>query len=312
MDLSTYFALARAAAAAALRTPVQGISLHLKATLWKLLSTPTAVRLSRLPFRVGQEAKRDKVRGRTWMRHLERTLNTRTTARYAQLVRQRIVLESALYHTEPRMIEMMRACAAKLAHCRTRMIGRGETPIFAPLHFCSDMVAATVAAMTEPYRSHVFSIYKEGYFGAAEQAQCERTGIAEFVQHHPDDPPSHFRSMVRDLRSHRANVVIFPDILPQFTNGYLGRAMRTRDVLLFGRPARLHSGAEELARMAGAKLVPFYIYWLEGKLEIRIFEPCANGDEVARCIERALRERGDQWLLWHFPSLFYFNDGSTQ
>jgi hypothetical protein len=269
---------------------------------------PLAIALCRLFTRMERQTKRDRFSAQIWDANRERLIGDEHTIGYRELKRRRILLESAIYHADPKLKAMMIECAAELSRAREALIQRGYTAIFAPFHFCSDAVATVTAAMVPPYRCHAYSIYSQNYFGNDEADHLKSFG-AELIQHHPDNPATHQRVMLREVRTGLANIVIFPDILPQFTAGLLGRVMRTRNVTLFDREARLHSGAEEIARMAGGKLIPYYVYWKDRRLSIRIFEPCEDIEEIASCIEQSLRECGDQWLLWHFPSLFYFCDG---
>lgn len=292
-----------------------------RAAIWSCVGTPRAIALCRYPFRFGRKARQDRVRGRIWRSNLVRTVGARVHVDpmrldYPELARRRLVLESAVYHAEPALIAMMRECASRLESVTDELKSGGGIPVLAPFHFCSDVIATTVVALMEPRRTHVVAISAAGQYGSDEAAWYGKFAT-EIIKHHPDNPPACLRTILRDLRAGTANAVIFSDILPQFTRGYLRRTMRTRNVTLFDRPARLHCGAEDLARMVGGTLVPFYVYWQHGRLGIRIFEPChgngdGNGNGIAHCLEQALRECGDQWLLWHFPSLFYFNNGRAR
>lgn len=311
MQFSLALALGGARLKARLAHTKRSLADGLQAAFWACAGTAAAIRLCGLPWRFGANAALDRARAVTWAGNHRRILGVPARLRYASVARRRLALHSALYHTEPGLMAMIADCAATLARTRDERLPGGTPCIFAPLHVCADAVAAMTVAMVAPRRTHVYSIYPDGYFGASQMSRLQACGL-ELIQHHPDEAPAQQRAMIRELRAGTANLVIFPDILPQFTTGLLGRQMRTRPVSLFGRPARLHCGAEELARLAGATVIPFYIHWADGRLAIRVFDPCADTDGVARCIEQALREHGDQWLLWHFPSLFYFNDGADR
>lgn len=283
---------------------------------WKMFSISGAVAISKIqPALVGENARRDRARASIWRVNLENISEVECKVDYPELMHRRRLLESAFYHSDAELEAMMAACAAKLAIARGAVIDDGFVPVFAPLHFCSDIIATIIAAMVPPGRCHAYSIYKWDYFASCAPDQVARLNYfkASLPQCHPDAPSVQQRELFKELRSGLANVLIFPDALPQFTSSFLGKVMRTRTVKLFGREARLHCGTEEIARIAGGKtggkIIPYYIYWLGGKLQIRIFEPCESTDELASCLELALLECGDQWMLWHFPSVFYFNDG---
>lgn len=290
---------------------IKKLSVKLICVLWKVLSVSLAMNLSFIPFRLGFEARRDRIRSRLWGGNLNKILGVKPGMSYSQLQRRRVILSTAVYHGEKNIIAMMTACAEKLTQAREAVIGEGYTPIFAPLHICSDALATITAAMALPRRAYVYSVYQNGDFGDDDISKQSILDI-ELIQYHPNSPAVQQRKMLRELRTGKANVIIFPDILPQCTAGLLGREMRAKSMNLFGRQARLHSGAEELARMTHSLLIPFYIYWHNNKIEIRIFEPCRENHTLWDCIELALKEKGDQWLLWHFPSIFYFNDSGPR
>jgi len=286
----------------------RAVSRRLAQSFWKYADISIAMSLCKIPFRMGREASRNRARALTWAANQLEFVGRRHCIDYPELIRRRRACESALYHADAALLAMMADCAARLADAREVLIRSGQTPVFAPLHFCSDAVATMIATMVPPYRCHAYSIYGPGHFGSDVASRMSALNMT-LIEHHPNSPPARQREMLRETRAGLANAVIFPDILPQFTTGTLGRVMRTRSVTLFAREARLHSGAEDIARMVGGRLIPYYIHWQDRRLAIRIFDPCRDLQELASCIERALLECGDQWLLWHFPSLFYFNDG---
>ncbi len=282
-----------------------------QAQFWARADVGLMMRLCRLPLMPGARAMRDRVRGMTCERLRRDVAGVFGGMRYAAAMRQRIMLDSAVCSAAPSLMPMLEDCAAQLDAAVRHASRRGGPPVLAPLHMCSDIAATVVAALAAPRRTHVFSIYGQDRIGFMEAAHLRAHGIT-VLQHPPDAPPAAHRAIMRELRDGAANLVIFPDILPQFSEAYLGYPMRTRSVRMFGRQARLHVGAESFARMAGVGILPFYVYWRGDRLAIRIFDACDDLDGIARCLEQALRAHGDQWLLWHFSSLFYFNDSAER
>lgn len=282
---------------------------------WRVFSISDAIALSKMHVFLDKEARTHRARASIWRENLESISKVECNIDYPELMRRRRLLESAFYHSDAELAAMMADCAAKLSIARNSVIDDGFVPVFAPFHFCSDIIATIIATMVPPIRCHAYSIYEWDYFASCAPGQVERLNAfkASLPQCHPDAPSAQQRALFKELRAGLANVLIFPDILPQFTSSFLGRVMRTCTVRLFERNARLHCGVEEIARIAGGKtggkIIPYYIYWQENKLNIRIFESCENMNELASHFELALRECGEQWILWHFSSVFYFNDG---
>ena len=90
--------------------------------------------------------------------------------------------------------------------------------------------------------------------------------------------------------------------------------MRTCDCSLFGRPAHLHSGLNELARLSQSQVVFFGLYSDHGHLRLAIFGHSPSDELPSRTpaiIEQALRDYPQAWLLWYSPSFFYFNNVNT-
>lgn len=282
-----------------------------QAQFWARADIGLVMRLCRLPMVPVARALGDRPRGAMCERLRREVAGMPDGIQYRVAMRRRMVLDSAVCCAAPTLVPMLEACAAQLEAAISRASRRGGPPVLAPLHMCSDITATVVAALAAPRRAHVFSIYGQERIGLMEASHLQAHGMT-VIQHAPDAPLAAHRRIMRELREHAANLVMFPDILPQFSEAYLGYAMRTRSVRLFGREARLHVGAESFARMAGVGILPFYIYWQDDRLAIRIFDPCDDVDGIARCMEQALWSHGDQWLLWHFPSLFYFNDSAER
>lgn len=312
MKFSTASALISASIEQSIARGCKNLSAWLWRVFWKHISISEAIVFCRIPFYLSKNARHDRARAGIWRANLERITGTKCKIDYPELMRRRRLLESALYHSDAELAVMMNDCAVKLQAVREDVILNGYIPILAPFHICSDAIATVVGAMVPPIRCHAYSIYQKEVL-APDEAERLSFFRANLLRYHPDSPPARQRELFRELRAGVANMLIFPDAIPQLTNMLLERAMRTSKVTLFGREARLHCGAEEISRIAGGKtggkLIPFYIYWQNNRLAIRIFEACESTDEIALCLEQALRECGDQWMLWHFPSTFYFNDG---
>jgi hypothetical protein len=111
------------------------------------------------------------------------------------------------------------------------------------------------------------------------------------------------RSMMRD-----GVVVLFADVPPFAMHKY---PMKTVDVSIHGRPARIHDGVFRIGAASDALLLPFYLRFEHGRFRARVFDsiPLAEPDapqRVADCIACALKENYPQWLMAGHPSMYAF------
>jgi KDO2-lipid IV(A) lauroyltransferase len=78
----------------------------------------------------------------------------------------------------------------------------------------------------------------------------------------------------------------------------------------FGKPAGTVTGPSSIAVKTGAKMIPFFCYWVSpGRYEARAYPPLVpeEGYEpvegytraINRCLENVIREHPEQWLWFH-------------
>lgn len=228
----------------------------------------------------------------------------------AWIATRRSILEmAATWGQNPRMLRQMADCAAQLDKVVAPLHQQNIPVVLAPLHAVSDILSGMVAAGVTPGKATVVvSSSAEVY----NQQVREMGNVSlSYCSIHQDNKQlaSTLMSLMMDVAEGQQNLVIFPDITPDYTvqteEGYSSQlACR-----IFDRPARLHSGVVRLSRAVSAQVVFFQLYY-EGGLRIHIHEPVRARKAAAALpgiIEQSLTEHPQDWLLWHSHSLFYIN-----
>lgn len=228
---------------------------------------------------------------------------------YHNVWRMKKVLEMAFYLNNPYLLANIRDLAAELDQKIADIRLQGKTPILAPLHMCSDMLASVVCSMVAPQKSSVISIYQSNNFGPNELQTMEKFGFV-LEQINPLDAGRKMALALRQVQRQETNFVIYPDALPQSTWRITGKMMPTKVLQIFQRQGRLHMGTERIARLLDAEIVLFYLNFDGQRLQLHILDVLNHKDFIkksAPLIEQALTDHPESWLLWHYPSLFYFN-----
>jgi lauroyl/myristoyl acyltransferase len=113
-----------------------------------------------------------------------------------------------------------------------------------------------------------------------------------------------------EAADNQRNIILFPDITPDFTQYASKDKAEKLSCRIFGRPASLHSGIIRLARMMSAKVIFYHLYYDKG-LNIVIHDPVGAKElkeKMPRIIEQSIREHSTDWMLWHSHSLFFINE----
>jgi hypothetical protein len=223
------------------------------------------------------------------------------------LWRKKAYLEKALHARNPTLIQEMTACGAEL---NRHLLALGEASgaiILAPMHMVSDIVAGSICSfVSRPI--FAISTHRQGSVGASE---------ATFLADHRItllDPGSNsgakLKSAILATKRLQSFLVVYPDVPPEVSLHLTKKPMRTFSCEIFGKPALLHSGISELANLANAQVVFFCLTEIEGKLAVEITATLPANRLLAQMpavIEAAIARYPQNWLLWHFSSLFYFN-----
>lgn len=237
--------------------------------------------------------------------HDDRRINAGWIAR-----RRRILEQAATWGQDKLTLAQIAACSQRLDDAVAALDTRKTPVILAPLHTVSDVIAAMVGAGVKPGRASVVVSASAAQF---DEQSRQRGGVAlEYCSINQDNPrlATQLMSLMVDVKTGQQNLIIFPDITPDYTeHGTRGGADKF-PCRLFGLPARLHNGVVRLSAAIGAQII-FYRLHYRGGIGIDILPPVAAADAAARLpeiIESTLRDYPDDWLLWHSHSLYFINN----
>ncbi|WP_421355671.1 ABC transporter [Pseudocitrobacter faecalis] len=224
-------------------------------------------------------------------------------------VRRRLLEEAATWGQNSAVRQQIARCASELDAVVAPLHQKRIPVILAPLHCVSDVLAAMVGASVTPEKAGVIvSSSAELY----DQQAREMGGIAlSYYSIHQDSKAlaSGLTALLADVVKGEQNMILFPDISPDYTSQAEGALSAKLPCHLFGRAARLHNGIVRLAGAMSAQVV-FYHLSYESTLQIHIHPPVNAGDTarvLPRVIEQTLQEHPHEWLLWHSHSLYFIN-----
>lgn len=224
-------------------------------------------------------------------------------------VRRRLLEEAATWGKNPALLRQIQRCSNELDAVIVPL-HRAKTPvILAPLHSISDILAAMVGASVTPGKASVVVSASAGLYN---QHDRELGGVKlSYCSIHQEDKAlaSNLMSLITDVAVGEQNMIIFPDISPDYTLQAEGALAAKFPCRLFGRAAKLHNGVIRLSGMISAQVV-FYHLVYDHELHIHIYPPVAAkevADVMPGIIEQTLQEHPQDWLLWHSHSLYFIN-----
>ncbi|MBO1042286.1 hypothetical protein [Brucella pituitosa] len=233
---------------------------------------------------------------------------------HMRLWSEKKLMEMLLYMNDEQIIAQLRECSRELEEYMQLNLSCDKPIIFSPLHMISDVLASVMCGFISPNETVVISTHKEDTLGSNEDASLKKMGV-NLVRLDPEFiTPSALRRLIRNVQARTSQLVIFADAPSEITLTLTGKKMRTYDCLLFGRPAHLHSGLNDLARLSQSQVVFFGLHFERGRLRLAIFGHSQAEDLPSRTpmiIEQALQAIPQAWLLWYTPSFFYFNNLNT-
>lgn len=224
-------------------------------------------------------------------------------------VRRRLLEEAATWGQNPAVLQQIRGCAAELDAVIAPLHQQKTPYILAPLHTVSDVLAAMVAACVTPGRASVVVSSSAELYNVQTRALG---GIAlSYCSIHQENRAlaGNLMKLVTDVATGQENMVIFPDISPDYTLQAEGALAAKLPCRLFGRSAKLHNGVVRLAGVISAQVVFYHLSYDNG-LRIHIHPPVASkqvASALPGIIESTLREHPQDWLLWHSHSLYFIN-----
>lgn len=230
---------------------------------------------------------------------------------FAKISQRRRLLDlAATYGENPQVLAQLARCQAELNAVVEPLHQAGQPVVLAPLHMLSDVLAGMVGAGVFPGQATVIvSASAEVYHENARQ----RAGVnLSYCSIHDDNREiaGNLAGAIMQAADHQRNIMIYPDITPDYTINTNEAKTAKLSCRLFDRPAHLHSGVIRIARALSAQVVCYYLYY-DQEIKIHIYPPMAARSLKAKLpeiIETSIARHPGDWLLWHSHSLFFINE----
>lgn len=239
-------------------------------------------------------------------------LGTQSKKNYTHNIIQQRILRNALVNGNKKLTTDLLICANKL---KTFIANQKieSTPIFAPLHMVSDVVAASLPGLATDKPVTVISVHDE--ISSKKYTQEHNNLGLSIEQFNPGnlsgDNGSTFTSLINQLMDEKINLVIFPDILPECTLRIAKRKMNTTPIILFGREGSIHNGVNTFSKVLKSRVLFYCLFFNEKQsldIDILAFPTWRELNNVMpEIIESAINKYSHEWMLWHYSSFFYFN-----
>lgn len=225
------------------------------------------------------------------------------------LIDQRIYFGRRLRPNEvwPDLQAVAIALAREIGRLRAEVPGRRI--VVSPFHYVSQYANVYVIDQLQKYLGvesiSVVSGVPKNIYG---DDDAQIPGIRVLYTYGDDDRNGLGLRVARALR--RAGVVaMFTDVPPFALHRY---PMETASVSMFDRDARIHNGVFRLGAPLDAVLLPFYLRFDRGKFSAKLLNPISLVDsdapqQLAHCIEAALRDNYVNWLPGGHPSMYAFS-----
>ncbi|MFC0226286.1 ABC transporter [Serratia aquatilis] len=238
-------------------------------------------------------------------------LNDTRKVDYAKLSQRRRLLDlAATFGQNPQVLAQLERCRAQLNAVVEPLHQAGQPVVLAPLHMVSDVLAGMVGSGVFPGQATVIvSASAEVYQDKVRQLGGVNLSYCSI---HDDNRAiaGNLMGAIMEAAEHRRNIIIFPDITPDYTVNTNHAETAKLSCRLFDRPANLHSGIIRIARALSAQVVFYYLYY-DKEIKIHIYQPMAARSLKAKLpeiIEMSIARHPSDWLLWHSHSLFFINE----
>lgn len=224
--------------------------------------------------------------------------------------RRQLLVQAVTYGQNRRVMQELADCSAQLNAVVEPLQRAHQSVILAPMHMVSDVLSTMVGAAVFPGKATVITSRSAN---AHSEAERQLGGVdLTYCSIHEDNKniAGNLMTSVMEAAENKRNIILFPDITPDFTQFASKDKTEKLHCQLFGRQANLHSGIIRMARMMSAKVVFYHLYYDRG-LKIIIQEPVPAKklkQEMPLIIEQSIREHSTDWMLWHSHSLFFIND----
>ncbi|HDO1313432.1 hypothetical protein ACE1B4_07990 [Aeromonas veronii] len=221
---------------------------------------------------------------------------------------QKKYLDRSLYYHNKNLIHELTVAATQLQQHIDAITKTGHPVILAPLHTISDVVVGTLCSYLNTGQVLIISNHENESIGMDEVSKLNAHNMQ--LLNPQKIGVSELKRIIKQVKQHQSLFVIYPDVTPEITARLSRKAMRTFDCELFARKARLHSGLADLAKMTKATVLFFCLVEKQRTLAVDVVGTLPWHEILSaspKLIEQTIQAHADQWLLWHSPSLFYFN-----
>lgn len=224
--------------------------------------------------------------------------------------RREWLVKAATYGRNAQVLQEIAACTGQLNAVVEPLHRQGQPVMLAPLHMVSDILATMVAAGVYPGKATVIASFGEQVHSPEELTLGGLNLDYCSIHDQSNVIAGNLLSSVMGAAQGDRNIILFPDITPEFTLGaYQGQTSKLA-CQLFQRPAKLHNGIVRLSRAISAQVVFYHLYY-EGGVKIKIYPPMQARQlkqQMPEIIEQSIREHADDWMLWHAHSLYFINE----
>ncbi|MBF7978370.1 MULTISPECIES: ABC transporter [Rahnella] len=223
--------------------------------------------------------------------------------------RREILDYAATYGQNKEIIAQLNSFSDQLSAVVKPLHDSGIPVVLAPMHMVSDILAGIIAANVFPGKGTIIvSSNAEDY----QEKDRSKAGVnLTYCSIHSNNEgiANNIMSTCFDAAEHKTNIILFPDIVPEYTHSSGAQFSSKIKCKLFNRSANIHSGVYRLARTLSAKIVFYHLYFDDG-LKIYVHTPLESKDapvEIPKLIESAITRHPQDWLLWHLHSLYFIN-----
>lgn len=226
-------------------------------------------------------------------------------------VRRFILEEGATWGQNRQVMAQIQACSLELDRIVAPLHQQKKPVVLAPLHMVSDILATMVGAGVTPGSATVV------VSSSAEQAKYDATARElgqvnlSYCSIHQGNQSlaSNLMTLMTEVAVGQKNVIVFPDITPDYTVQTEEGASSKLSCHLFNRAAKLHNGVVRLSGAISAQVVFYHLYYENG-IKIKVYPPIAAKEVAAQMpviIENSIRDYPHDWLLWHSHSLYFLS-----
>jgi len=224
--------------------------------------------------------------------------------------RREWLVRAATFGRNAKVLKEIASCTEQLNAVVEPLHRDGQSVMLAPLHMVSDILATMVGAGVYPNKATVIASFGNHVHSQDELLQGGLNLDYCSIHDQGSAIAGNLLTSLMSAAQGERNIILFPDITPEFTLGtYQGQSSKL-PCKLFQRPAKLHNGIVRLSRAISARVVFYHLYY-DGGVRIKIHPPLKATQlkqHMPEIIENSIREHANDWMLWHAHSLYFINE----